>query len=203
MSLQFLAVPNRRALERILKAHAVDTSLWGIEGPTKSVARLYGEIRDGEAGLAVFKGLLTRFVWRSQAMIFHTDEEGNVLFLAEGPQTFATGFVREHDRLISMSEKVRRLQNESYKAGLVRGIREELGVRGVNPHALLLIREDRTRKASSTSYPGLAVRSRAHVFLYEMPSKHFKSDGYVEVAREKTTTCSWRVWDGPLPAPLK
>ncbi|MBP6869004.1 MAG: hypothetical protein KBC16_02745 [Candidatus Pacebacteria bacterium] len=187
----------------VLRANAIDTSRWGKEGPTKTVARLYGEIRDGEAGLAVFKGNLTRFVWRSQAMIFHTDEDGDILFLAEGPQTFATGFVREHDRVISMSEKVRRLKHESYKAGLVRGIREELGIRRVNPRLLSLIREDRTRKASSTSYPGLAVRSRAHVYLWEMHAKHFKPDGYVEVAREKTTTCNWRAWDGPLPAPLK
>lgn len=203
MSLQFLRVPDKRSLVRVLDNHAIDHSLWGKEGPTKSVARLYGEIRDGEAGLVLFKGVLTRVVWRSQAMIFYTDEDGNILFLAEGPQIFATGFVREHDRLISMSEKVRRLRRESYKAGLVRGIREELGIKRVNPDSLALIREDRTRKASSTSYPGLAVRSRAHVYLWKMHAKHFKSDGYVEVAREKTTTCSWRVWTGPLPVSLK
>lgn len=203
MSLEFLRIPNKKALMTVLKTHGIDTSLWGKEGPTKTVSRLYGEIRDGEAGLAVFKGRLTRYVWRSQAMIFYMDEDENILFLAEGPQTFATGFVREHDRLISMSEKVRRLKRESYKAGLVRGIREELGIKRVNPNSLSLIREDRTRKVSSTSYPGLPVRSRAHIFLHKMSAKHFKPDGYTEVAREKTTTCSWKKWDGPLPVPLK
>lgn len=144
-------------LRTYLTTHGVDTTTWGTQNSSKSLACLLNEILVGETFLHCVEGKPIRRV----AIISVNIKNSQGLSLFETEQRLPSGVTRRRNLLLS--EKI--LPNESWSAASRRGIREELG--SVLPtDASVEVLDDtlevRTETRISGSYPGLQTQYRCH-----------------------------------------
>ncbi len=183
-----LDIPDLRTLKQILKKYKVNTKGWGKHKHTKSVEYLFGEIEHHDCVLVDRKGKLLRKACRAQAYIFHTNKKQKLHLIER--QVFENGYKTRRNRDVSVSEKYRCSQGETALEGMLRGIREELGIDVAEPLQLKRIRSKFTYSKSSRSYPTLRSESDITYYLWKMPRRYWKEE-YVEKSDHKTTIFSW------------
>lgn len=197
MAAKRLSITDLADLTALLSRYGVDTSTWGVVGPTKSVERLYKEISVKESELFLVNGVLERRVRRAQTLILYEDSGGQILRLCER-QVYATdGSEAFGSEDWSVSEK--RHKGESARAAASRCLREELGIVGIKRSAFQLLDAHReTYSVSAKSFPTLSSRAACVLFLWPMSNRFFKSE-YVERQRHKTNHFNWSPYEGTTP----
>lgn len=197
MAAKRLAITDLADLKALLKRYGVDTSTWGVVGPTKSVERLYKEISGKESEIFLVGGVLERRVRRAQTLILYEDSGGQIHKLCER-QVYATdGSESFGSADWSVSEK--RHKGESARAAASRCLKEELGITGIKRSAFQLLDQKRETYASSAkSYPTLSSRAACVVFLWPMSNRFFKSE-YEERQKYKTNYFTWAPYTGTIP----
>jgi hypothetical protein len=173
------------ALKQKLSAAEIDTSTWGT-GEAKQVKDLYEEIKNGETVLTTDdEGRLLRQVTVCGANVYYI-KEGKTYRLKEEKQVFADGRERRRTVPHSVSEKAK--PNEDPNDGIIRGLREELGIKG---EIALTPMEISTKRLSSRSYPGLQSQYVTHAYEVILTDEQYNPNGYIEVQEDKTTYFVW------------
>jgi hypothetical protein len=176
-----------RALSDQLEQAGISTATWG-EGQAKTLRHLVQEIEAGETVLGDDEdGRLVRRVVVGNADVYYRSPDGNLFRLKEDRQVFSDGRERRRNLGAAVSEKMH--PNEAPAEGMVRGLREELGLAG--PIALT---EDGTTQETldSPSYPGLRSRYTRHQFTVMLNSGQYQSEGYIET---QTDTKTYFIWE--------
>ncbi len=164
----------------------IDTSSWG-KGAAKTLNHLWRELEKGEAFLEPDKdGQLLRKVIVSGADVFYSSSDGRRYRLKEDRQVFTDGRVRRRDLGFAVSEKLG--LGEEPEEGMVRGIREELGIEG-DVSLKQVAADEQTRE--SRSYPGLRSQYTRYLFRVQLNSDQFRPEGYIEKQPDKTTYFVW------------
>jgi hypothetical protein len=171
-----------------LKKAGIDVSGWGTGG-YKTLEHLSNEIESQETILTTdTNGELLRKIEVVGAAIFYFSDDGKKYSLKEEKQIFIDG--RERRRLAikgrSIFEKMK--PNEDPKCAIIRGIQEELGIKG----DIDLRQTDTYKKiGDSDSYPGLKTESTLYMFNSTLSQEQFNPDGYIEEQPDKTTYFTW------------
>ncbi len=170
--------------------HGIDTSKWGKD-KAKSVDDLVREIEAGDCILTTTEsGGLLRVVRVARANVYYFGESVP-LRLVESKQVFRDEDGNERERVrnspTSIAEKIK--QDETPQDGILRCLREELGVdfdKGVleSPEVSEVIEY-------SPSYPGLLCHFSYSDFECELSEEQFDPIGYVEVQPDKVTFFEW------------
>ena len=137
-------------LSDYLSEHGIDISGWGV-GAAKRVADLQHELEQSESTLAVEEGRLLRCL---RVVKLRMHRPGSSEYLREAKQTMADGRER-----VSNNEKPgeKMVADEDPLEAAVRGAREELAERFVQPTGMRLLHETIEVKPSA-SYPTLMCR---------------------------------------------
>lgn len=171
-----------------LQNAGIDVSKWGT-GEAKTLAHLQKEIDEGETILATNKdGKIIRKIVASGADIYYIFPEGKKYRLREDRQVFKGGRERKRSFDWSVSEKIK--MGEDPKAGIIRGIQEELGIRS----ELNLNKGEVGEQVVTTaaqSYPGLQSNYTTHRFLVTLNDEQYKPEGYIEEQEGLTTYFVW------------
>jgi len=173
-------------LRKKLEQAGIDFSKWGT-GETKTLKHLQREIASKESALVKDKrGNLLRKVMIVDAAIYHIKDDGKKYYLVEKKQVFADGREIQRDHGYSVAEKA--FVGEDPLTAIIRGIREELGIRGsINPVQIWEVE----RKLFPKSYPGLLTHSFGYGFEVFLNKKQFNPNGYVEEQDDKSTYFVW------------
>ncbi len=117
----------------------------------------------------------------ASADIYYKDTKGKTYHLIEEKQIFKDGTEKiRKDRLKqSISEKIN--DDESPTEGIIRGIKEELGI-SKNIKPIKIWEEEVIDKGAIY---------KLHRFICFLNKKQFKKDGYVEKQKEKTSYFKW------------
>lgn len=173
-------------LEQQLKQAGIDISSWGT-GEAKTLEDLKKEIECGETVLVTGKkGELLRKVEVCDANVYYISPEGKKYLLREDKQVFKDGRVRRRHLGQSVSEKMK--PGEKPADAMIRGIQEELGIKG--KIAITEIGTDE-QTIGSPSYPGLQSQYIHHKYEVFLNAEQFNPDGYVEEQKNKTTYFVW------------
>lgn len=173
-------------LKQQLKDAGIDISKWG-KGQAKTLKQLQKEIENGETILVIDKqGKLLRKVAVGGSNIFYTSPEGKKYRLKEDKQVFKDGRERKRDLGQAVLEKMK--SNEEPKDAMIRGIREELGIKG---EIYLTKTGTEEQLLSSPSYPNLVSQYIRHKFEATLNDQQFKADGYIEEQEDKNTYFVW------------
>jgi hypothetical protein len=122
--------------------------------------------------------------------VYYKSRRGTRYYLVEKRQVFANGGVRKRSKKRTSSEKM--LPDEKPRHAALRALKEELGVVGVDPTALIKLTYRRDTQTVSDSYPGLVSIHHGPRFKWDMPHKWYERAGYNEVQPDKTTEFRWQ-----------
>lgn len=174
-------------LNEKLNENGIDISAWG-KWDSKDLKSLQNEITKGECKLEVIDGVLTRVINLVGVDIFHTNKEGVLFNLRETKQVLKNGTetVREFEH--SVWEKM--VWNETPISAMRRWIHDILSVE--NFVDIRKGTQNRLSKAS-TSYPNLSVLYNRFWFTAKLNNDQFKSKGYIETKKDKTTYFEWNI----------
>jgi len=174
-------------LQKQFEEAGINTTEWGT-GKTKTLAHLQKEIESGETVLITdSEGRLLRKVMVGNADVYYRSPDGKEYRLREAKQVFTDGRERCRDLNSAVSEKMK--PGENPKDAMIRGIEEELGIKG----DIFLTDEgidDET--IMSPSYPGLHSRYICHRFSVVFDDDQFNPEGYVERQPDKSTYFIWK-----------
>ncbi len=175
------------ALGKQLIDAGIDISSWGT-GRAKTLVHLQNEIESGEIILVTGKnGELLRKVAIGGADIYYQSPNGKKYHLKEDRQVFKDGRERRRNLEQAVSEKMK--LGEDPRIAIIRGIQEELGIRGeIN---LVATGTDK-QKITSPSYPGLESQYILHKFRVVLTEEQFNSEGYREDQSDKSTYFVWK-----------
>jgi hypothetical protein len=173
-------------LRRQLEQGGVDLSKWGV-GEARTLKDLQRSMNKNESVLVKgAKGRLLRKVMIVDAAIYHVNDDGKKYYLVEKKQVLSDGRERQRDHGYSVAEKA--FVGEDPLTAIIRGIREELGIRGpINPVQIWKVE----RKVFSKSYPGLLTHYVGYGFEVFLNKKQFNPNGYVEEQDDKSTYFVW------------
>jgi hypothetical protein len=174
-------------LKKSLENSGIDTSKWG-KGQAKTLADLQKEIEGGETLLVNNEsGELLRKITVSDADIYFLSPEGKKYRLKEEKQVFKDGRERRRNLGITVSEKMK--PDEDPKNTMIRGIQEELGIRG-NIALTKVGMKDEIK--TSPSYPGLQTQYVIYKFQALLNVEQFNPNGYIE---EQDGLSTYFVWE--------
>lgn len=174
---------------RLLKKYNIDISGWG-SGSTKTVEKLVDEALSGESQLLETKedGLL-RVVEVANGIITFTDSSGVVYKLTEDRQEFRDGRVRRREGLkeTSIAEKI--VPGEDPKKAVLRGVYEELGIKG--GVSVVYGPDLEEKKTNSLSFSGLKTCYKVYKYQLTISAESFSPSGYHEHQEDKNTYFVW------------
>ena len=161
------------------------SSKWGRDA-AKSLDNLAEEIDLGEAKLILLREIevvRVRVQYQTKEGILHElREEGQVLHGGTGDRT------RVRNTSFAIWEKLHFLKAESPEAGLLRALREELGITGAVD---LQSEGESVFIEEPLDYPGLPTKIRAWDFLVKLRPEQFVAEGYTEITPRAKTKFSW------------
>jgi hypothetical protein len=177
---------NENNLRELLTSSGIDISVWGT-GQAKTLTHLQKEIDNGETELIAEKsGTLLRRVSVGGADIYYQSPHGKKYRLKEDRQVFSDGRERRRDLGQAVSEKMK--TDEKPRNAIIRGIKEELGIKG----NIILTETGKAEKILiSPSYPGLKSQYIQHKFQAMLSDDQFNPEGYVETQDD---LCTYFVW---------
>ena len=177
--------PDVSVLKQLENAK-IDVSQWGIGG-AKTIKHLLKEIENGETILVTDEvGELLRKVVMGGVIVYYTSSDGKKYRLKEEKQIFKDG--RERRRSLEQSVLEKMKPNEDPEEAMIRGMREELGIKG----EIALTKIDMNEKSEmSTSYPGLLTQFTRHIFEATLNDEQFRPEGYIEEQPDKSTHFVW------------
>ena len=188
------------ALKQQLANAGLPVDTWTGEQGTKTVGDLFNEVEAGETNLVPQgTGELLRVVQVAVADIYYADPETGTRYrLREDCQVSRVdGSIKKRELLGAMSEKMK--SEEGITAAVLRGIAEE--ILNIDPEGLsddddggftISSGEEVVDERNTETYPGLRSQYRMVVVTVEMPSGHFRPEGYME---EQETKIIYFVWD--------
>lgn len=179
-------IKNVNELINKLKEYKIPVDYWGT-GSAKTVEHLLDELNNNECIVTVENDTLVRYIEFVGIRMFYKDKDNNVYTLKEDRQEFKDGRVRRRDMQSSVSEKM--VFGEDPVESAVRGIEEELNVK-VRSSQLKKWR-DLNYDGGSQSYPGLKTKYKGHQFTCYIDDTQYKSEGYIEVQKDKSTFFVW------------
>lgn len=171
-----------------LKKAGIDVSSWGT-GEYKTFEHLLNEIESQETKLSIdVNGELVRTIEVVGAAIYYISNDGKKYYLKEEKQIFIDGRERRRPMTKGRSVFEKMKPNEIPKEAIIRGIREELGIKG----DIDLRQTDTYNKIeNSESYPGLRTKSTLYMFDSLLNQEQYNPDGYIEEQSDKTTYFTW------------
>lgn len=182
-----MSMDSLNKLKNFLRTEGIDISRWG-KGEAKTIEQFFREIEKGESVLKTGEdGELIRELVICGADVFYTLPGGRKLRLKEQKQVFYDGRVRYRDYGHAVSEKIS--PNEDPKEGILRGIREELGIGGEMP--VKEVKKDEKFQLSN-SYPGLMSHYIRFIYDVELEEDQFNPEGYVE---HGSTCITYFIWE--------
>lgn len=173
----------------MLTKHAIPFHTWG-KGEAKTVEHLIKEVEDGECTLIEdAEGRLLRKLETIVLWVWYTNQQTKERhLLKEAKQVFIDGRerIRNFPDSNSLAEKVK--PGEDIDKGVIRALREELGVQ---EDIRMTNKGDKTYEKISMSYPGLSSQYIVHQYTVDISSKDFQPEGYKEEQPDKTTYFAW------------
>jgi 8-oxo-dGTP pyrophosphatase MutT (NUDIX family) len=182
------------SLRNRLEQAGISTTEWG-KGEAKTLAHLVKELCEGDCSLVEENGTLIRTVIVGGADVLYETPDGTFR-LKEEKQVFNDGRERRRDLGSAVSEKMK--PDEAPGEAMVRGLREELGIRG---DVALCYEGESGRTLESPSYPGLTSRYVNHKFTAILRADQFRPEGYIEVQDDKSTYFVWQRVEAQQTAP--
>ena len=177
----FNSVSSVKELSDKLKEYSIPINQYGV-GQSKTIQHLFNELQEWECRIEDENGILVRYIDFVGVKVFYKD-----LFLKEDRQEFKDGRVRRRDIKASVAEKMK--PNEDPMESVIRGMEEELKIK-VDPSQIKSTKP-LSYSQSSKSYPGLETKYNEYPFICHLNDKQFKSDGYIEVQKDKSTFFKW------------
>ena len=170
-----------------LASAKIDISKWGAE-QAKTPEHLLEEVENGESILVTDEaGELLRKVVMGGVSVYYTSSDGKRYRLKEEKQIFKKDN-RERRRVLEQSVLEKMKPNEDPEEAMIRGIREELGIKG----EIVLTKIDMNEESEmSTSYPGLLTQFTRHIYETTLNDEQFRPDGYTEEQPDKSTHFIW------------
>lgn len=172
-------------LKKQLTDSGIDISLWGT-GTYLAVENLFEELEKGDCRLIKTGEKIMREVRSVGARVFYKN-----YVLVEDKQVFNDGRIRVRNNGYAVSEKL--MDDEDPLDGMVRGIREELGLKG---DLDLRIRCGEMKSLNSPSYPGLETQYTILEYDLVLTDDQFDPDGYIDVGDNMTTYFVWKEING-------
>jgi len=180
------------SLKKLLAEFGISTKSWG-KGKAKTLADLLEEIRKGESQLVVGKNGIVRVVSIVKLHVYDPNYPGRG-YLVESRQQLPDGRVRRRRR--QPSEKIK--GGEPAKSAAVRGLREELRMRG----GYVLFRGTlRTENTPNPSYPRLPCRYIIHKFNVALEFRSTTLQEEFRITEEDGTVHFFR-WKRPKRADI-
>ena len=176
---------DKAAIADRLLAFGIDLSLWG-EGGAKTLDHLVREIECGEAELVECNGELTRRITALGIDVCCRTADG-MKILRQSHQEFRDNRVRESHISTSIGEKLKPGEDET--EGVMRALREELGIDGIVTAGRV---GEELLERPSRSYPGLSTKLRLIAYAVLIDPGNYNPDGFKECQDDKIT---YFVWD--------
>ena len=158
---------------------------WG-KGAAKSLDNLAEELDLGEARLSILREIevvRVRVQYQTSAgILFELRESGQELQGGTGDRN------RVRDTPFAIWEKLNLRKAETPEAGLLRALREELGITGAVD---LQSQGESVFIEDPLDYPGLPTKIRAWDFLVKLKPEQFVAEGYTEITLRAKTKFGW------------
>ena len=179
-----IKIDNLLDLGNKLLEHGVDWYLWGKEGTTKNLMALYKELKRGESVLYEDSDKkLKRKVTKVAIDVIHRDNEGNQYRLYEEFLEKDGWFKRGGDGHLKRGVQEKALPGEDPFATVFRGLKEEMKIKrkklkGPDLEGLIYLSSS-PEERESRGFPGLRTVYSYHDFIFELPERFYKPEGYI------------------------
>ncbi len=186
MSQEHKQTMQTEQLKVLLKRHKLPLEVWG-KGGAKTLGHFQKELESGESVLTESEGKLIRNIQTVAINIYYRDPVGTLL-LVERKQVFVDGRIRRRNLSTSLGEKIK--VGEKPSEAVIRAIAEELGIKEeiqLNKKGFEIKQPEESR-----SLPGLMTINTLHYFDVFIQKESYKTEGYIEKQKDKTTYFIWR-----------
>jgi len=193
-----IQVNSIEELESLLMKYNIPLEKWGTQG-FKTVDHLFGELQEHECILSDVNGELHRNVDFVGAKIIYKKDGVNYR-LCEDRAVFKDGRIRIRPIEHSMAEKLH--DGESHSDGLIRGLKEELGME-IDKSQIAFYNKEKFE--DNTDYPGIHSFHNGYSYMVTINDSQFKKE-YIEHQSDKDIYFKWRKMEkklaGYYPIPL-
>lgn len=181
---KIIKIDNLVDLGNKLLEYNIDWSSWGRTGTTKTLRALYKELKRGESVL--YEDLdkkLKRAVEKIVIDVIYRDIDGNQFRLYEEFLEKEGWLKRGGEGRLKRGVQEKALPGETPYASAFRGLKEEMKIKRkkltkVDIDGLIYLSSSFERR-ESRGFPRLKTVYNFHDFIFELPERFFKPEGYI------------------------